>query len=367
MKHIASIILASLCLSPVVAQQVQRVHIGDNQHYGITYSLPAVGLHVQAEAVCTTVRAGVFAQYAEKYLGLTNVPMEDQTVWTLKNVEMDPVIMADSSRTFHINFSEKVYAPTFWLGQQGQLVSINREPAVAAPLKAPAPDTPLVFTVDTLASYAPEMHSSDVLSEEMLKAGSRSKQAEIAARQIFRIRESRLNLLTGDVDHLPADGASFRIVLDHLKAQEAAYLELFTGVVESTTVNRSFEFRPREQGRQILFRFSSHFGFVEADDLSGEAVYMQVAITSDQRKVPAQLDAKGRAIPQATGIAHTVPGRARVAVSLRGEVLDQGEWPMGQFGHVEFLQPGQFTDKKLPTSAQFDPATGKITVFRDGN
>ena len=47
---------------------------------------------------------------------------------------------------------------------------------------------------------------ASVFSEELLMAGSTAKQAEVAAKQIYRIRESRMNILTGDADNLPPDG-----------------------------------------------------------------------------------------------------------------------------------------------------------------
>lgn len=353
-KQLLCYILACLGISTLSAQEVVRVSVGDNQNYGITYTAPALRVKVKVSARCTTIKAGIFAPYAEKYLGLTDVPMEDQVAWEVASYELETETVADTSRTFHINFSDKVLPPTFYLGPQGQLLGINRAPEIVS-----VEETPMEVPAEPKA----EMHAANVMNEELLKAGSRSKQAEIAARQIFRIRESRLNLLTGDVDNLPADGASFQIVMDNLAAQEAAYMELFTGVKTTTSVFRQFIYLPTGEANSILFRFSRHFGFVDADDLSGEPYRLSVSITEDKRKVPVQLDAKGKPKPQATGIAYIVPGKAKVSLSYKGKELKSEEWSMSQFGHVEHLSSTQFTNKKAPSSALFDSQTGAIELF----
>ena len=59
-------------------------------------------------------------------------------------------------------------------------------------------------------------------------AGSTSRQAEVAAKQIYRIRESRLDILTGEADNLPPDGDAMKLVIQQLEAQEQALSQLFT-------------------------------------------------------------------------------------------------------------------------------------------
>ena len=61
---------------------------------------------------------------------------------------------------------------------------------------------------------------ASVFSEELLMAGSTAKQAEVAAKQIYRIRESRLNILTGEADNLPPDGEAMKLVIQQLEEQE---------------------------------------------------------------------------------------------------------------------------------------------------
>ena len=64
MKHSILVIAASLAFASMMAQEVTKIRIGDNQNYGITYSLPAQVVHIHAEAQCTKIKAGIFAQYS---------------------------------------------------------------------------------------------------------------------------------------------------------------------------------------------------------------------------------------------------------------------------------------------------------------
>lgn len=356
MKRYITLFALGLCMTWLPAQEVTRVQVGDTQNTGITYNLPLTMVRVVANASCTTVKAGIFAPFAEKYLGVKDAPMEDHVTWCITSVTVAAEASADTSRTYHINFVDKAAAPTFYLAPGNLLVGINREPEQKCGEMALAnvPETP-----------QSAVHAIDVMTEELLKAGSRTKQAEIAARQIFRIRESRLNILTGDVDNLPADGASFQLVLDNLAAQEAAYMELFTGTSATTTTQREFLYRPAAEGSEVLFRFSRHFGFVDADDLSGEAYNIAVQVTDDKRQVPVVADAKGKAKPQATGVAYAVPGRARITIAQRGKSWADVEWPMAQFGHVEFLPATQFVNKKAPSAATLCPLTGALQLFQN--
>lgn len=346
----------SLCAASLQAQNVQKVWVGDNQNFGITYKLPQTAVCVTVKATVTKTEAGVYGPYAEKYLGLKDVAASDQTIWEPISITLDGVAVADSSKVYHIIFSDKGALPTFYLSDEGALLSINREPEKKAQVDAEPQQ-------EVAQAKKSVLKASDVMSEEILKAGSKAKQAELTAREIFSIRESRRNLLKGDVDNMPADGASFQLVLDNLDAQEQALLSLFIGESKVTTVERSFEIVPTENVKdEVIFRFSRHYGFVDKDDLVGEPYYITVDVKEDNRMKTSQVvDPKKK--PMVQGIAYTVPGKAHVKLSFDGEILAETDMLMGQLGHVEQLPVTQFTDKKKVTTASFSPLTGSIKIY----
>ena len=59
-------------------------------------------------------------------------------------------------------------------------------------------------------------------------ASSRAKMAELVAKEIYNIRESKNALLRGEADNMPQDGAQLKIMLDNLNLQERAMTEMFS-------------------------------------------------------------------------------------------------------------------------------------------
>lgn len=356
-------LVASLTISQTVfSQEAQQVSIGDNMNFGITYSLPKTAVIATLETTCTKVTAGAYAAYAEKFLGLENVPLQDDVTWEIQRIELETVAKADTSRTFHIDFNEKNALPTFYLTDERCLWSINQKPEVK-------PATPLTETTEAATKLV--MKASDMLTSEILKAGSKVKQAELLAQEIFNIRESRSLLVKGEADNMPGDGVSLQLMLDNLTAQEEALLSLFVGT--TTSFNKQFKVEYLPEGstqRELMFRFSKYLGLVDNDDMAGAPYYISVLVTEDNR-MP-EIDDKTRkktgllgfgAKSGEKGIAFCIPGKAHVSLFTADQTLASGEMSMGQFGHVEQLPASQFTDKKKPTSALFAPATGAIKIF----
>lgn len=356
MKKIFAIIIVGLGTSSLLAQQVRKVAIDESTGFGITYSLPQTEIVITVEATCVKVKAGIYAPFAEKYLGMTDVPQDDYTQWKIESIRMKPAARPDTSRTYHIEIPDRGTVPTFYLTEKGLLWGINE-----APQTVPTDSQDLVEEEPSKKGLTPVQ----VMNEELLKAGSKTKQAEIAARQIFRIRESRLNLLTGEVDNLPADGASFQLVLDNLEAQEKAYLALFDGEKETTNVVREFRIIPSEPiEKEILFRFSSHYGFADTDDLGGEPFFLSLSLLEDNRMEPVPVDPKAKKkTAERQGIAYLLPGKANLSLQFRGENLASEAFQLGQFGRAEQLPANRFSDKKNPAKAIFNPNTGAITVY----
>lgn len=354
LKQLSAVLTATLIsAASLQAQEVQQVTIGENLTYGITYSLPTTAIIISVESTCAKTEAGPFAAYAEKFLGVRDAVQTDQSLWEIQNITMQSVAMADSARTYHIEFPEKGLLPTFYLTNDRCLCSINREPQELAAL-------PEEKVID-LTGKAP-YKASDVLTGEILKAGSKLKQAELVAQEIFSIRESRSLLIKGEADNMPGDGASLQLMLDNLSAQEEALMTLFVGTTTKTQQTRNYTYIPKEETtRDLAFRFSKHLGYVDIDDYAGEPYYVSIQMTEDNREqiIPGAKTKKR----SENGIAFCIPGKAHITLLDTKKTLTEGDIYLSQFGRVEQLPQGQFTDKKRPCSAAFTPATGAIKIF----
>ena len=89
MKKIFIIILiismmVGSCILPV--NMVQTVPVRQNDSIrlnGFVYSLPQTSFRIEAEIVMTRTIRGPYYRFAEKYLGIQNVPEQSSVVWDL--------------------------------------------------------------------------------------------------------------------------------------------------------------------------------------------------------------------------------------------------------------------------------------------
>ena len=129
------------------------------------------------------------------------------------------------------------------------------------------------------------------MTEEILIAGSTAKMAELVAKEIYNIRESKNSLTRGQADYMPKDGAALKLMLDNLDEQEQAMMQMFAGTTDR--IEKSFTIRIKPEAdmkEKVAFRFSKKLGMLDADNLSGEPYYISIV---NQETLP-PMDPKGK-------------------------------------------------------------------------
>ncbi|MEG2179455.1 MAG: DUF4831 family protein [Bacteroidales bacterium] len=343
-KWILSLVsLAGIC---AFAQETTKITAGKHNDFGLAYSLPTTMADIEVDVTKITVKAGPYYQYAEKYLGVQEIITEDMEYWEMNNLNIRPVGVANPDESYLVKFKSG-NPPSMYLSQEGTLLSINREPAMSN--NAVTPKT-------TTASQAGTTPTYSVLTEEQLTAGSTAKMAEMAAKQIYRLRESRLNLVTGDVDQLPADGESFKLIMKQLDDQEAALTAMFLGTTRKENIKKVIRINPAEKtGKEILFRFSKYLGVVNNDNLAGAPIYISVKVLEDLRP-----DAENQKKKKEKGVAYVLPGKVELTLSADNKTLKSMEFAVAQYGDIIQFPTDMFDDKKAPAKAVFVPETGAI-------
>ena len=283
--------LAFVALS-VSAQEAVKITAGKINDFGLAYNLPTTMAEVRLHITKTDKKAGPYYKYAQKYLGVQDVIAEDAVIYTIDNIEIVEKGIADPEYAYLVKFRAGT-TPSIFLSKEGTLMSVNVEPETG--------NTGSVQTTAQSSSSA-KRPAYSVLNEEQLSAGSTAKMAESAAKQIYRLRESRINIATGDVDHLPADAESYRMIMKQHDDQEAALTEMFLGTSDNQSYVETIRFDPATStGKEVLFRFSSKLGLLEKDNLAGEPYTIKVDILEDLR--PEEAQAKKGAKNKEKGIA----------------------------------------------------------------
>lgn len=350
MKNLITI--ACLLFSiPLMAQtKVVKKNAVKANNFGITYSLPKTQLIVDAEVTKVTCKAGPYYKYAEKYLGVKDAITEDKVYYELGKLSLVNKGIPDPDNTYIVEFKSGTVAPYAYLTEDGLLCSINAEYT---------PEESELETIKKNGQEPAKVTDASVFSEELLMAGSTARQAEVAAKQIYRIRESRLNILTGDADNLPPDGEAMKLVIQQLEEQEKALTNLFTGILTKETSHYEVSITPYDNlEKEVLFRFSNLMGIVDADDLGGVPVYMNLKATERAPVLdPKEAEKKEKSLK---GIVYNVPGKASIEISMNKKTLYKGDAQITQFGSREGLAPVMFEDKKAPVKVYFYPETGAI-------
>ncbi|MBR4070200.1 MAG: DUF4831 family protein [Bacteroidaceae bacterium] len=349
MKHgiLTTLILGMALLA--TAQDVVQLRPEKFNDYALNYYLPKTVTEIEFVASKTTRKAGEYYQYARKYLGISDVITEDSETWHLESATITSRGEANTDERYQLTFKAG-QTPYIFVSEEYTILSVNTAPDTNITTTATAANQDVINDID----------SSKALSSDILMSGSIAKMAEMAAKQIYRIRESRMDILTGDADNMPADGESLRIVIEQLEQQEQALTALFEGTTSVEYVTKKMVYTPTDNvENQVILRFSEHLGFVDASDLCGAPIYLSVDVT-ERGEYP--LDNKGvvKKVPKGA-LAYNIPGKIDISLHFDSKTLAREELGVAQLGVVFGLDPALLSRKKERTYVVFDPTTGGIT------
>lgn len=344
MKKIIVLTGLLMATTAAVAQTEVTAGVTRGKDYGVTYALPKTQIEIEVKANKVNYIPGEFGKYADRYLRLNNVSADPEEYWELVSVTAKSVGIPDSEHVYFVKMKDKTVAPLIELTEDGIIKSINM----------PLNTTKIPATKTTPALLKKQVNPRDFLTEEILLANSSAKMAELIAKEIYSIRESKNALVRGQADNMPKDGEQLKIMLNSLEEQERAMTEMFSGVRNKEEKTFTIRVTPdKELTNEVAFRFSKKLGVVANNDLAGDPIYINLK-NLKTLNVP-QEDGKKKL----EGIAYNVPGKASVTLTKGKNQLFEGELPVTQFGSIEYLAPALF-NKKSTTKVSFNPATGGL-------
>lgn len=354
MKYYLSLLfLIFVGMNQLTAQNTVKMSAVKGNDYGVAYSLPKTSITITVDYTKTTRKAGEFYQYAERYLSISKPITENASVYTIDNIDATTQGIVDKDKSYLVEFRSNTTAPFVTLTKDGLLCAINSD--YTFPKEEVAVNTPVV------QNPLPDPRS--FLSEEILRAGSTAKQAELIAKQIYRLRESRTNILTGEADNMPPDGNAYKLVMAQLEEQEKALTAMFVGAETVETGSKTFTIVPDEKDidNRVIFRFSSKLGVVDPNDLSGAPVYLSLKNKEPrQEQVLTPKEEKEMEKKFSAGIIYNIPNKATLQVSYNGKDYVKKECDIVQYGVQDVLVPKMFDNNKLPVKVIFYPDLGAV-------
>lgn len=283
-----AILLVSCSKKPISVSPVADVStLGEN---GFVYALPRTLLSVEVQSVQRQVVVGPYAQYAQKYLGITSAPQQNLTTWHVEQIAVRSSVESDPQMYFVVE-NGGVAMPHFEMLMASKLVVFpfdDNAKVLSSEIALPKPNASYFadMSVDPFIVEEKTTYYSNVARDsgfvrvpvhrDIIVEKSLEDKARQAADFIFSLRKKRVEFLTADFDHT-LDGVGLKTAMAEIERLEKAYLELFIGKEFVRVHQAQFEYVPSgEEESAILFRFSQQKGVVAASDLSGSPFMIEI-------------------------------------------------------------------------------------------
>lgn len=327
----------------VSASYAQIVEQGEP---ALVYYSPKTTVCIDLAYTVEKEEPGLYAQYAESMIGATNAVMANKTTYALKDAHIATKTTADPARA-HKVVPEKDVPLLLSINEKGLLTGYNVA-VDAAPTKTDKNDG----KCNQCDKPRAPKNKVAPLPEEVLKASTPLAQANAVAKQIFHIRETRMYLLNGEVEHAPADGKAMELVLAELDKQERALTELFIGKRTKRTEHKKVQFAPED--KKCILYFSEENGFTTEENLEANTVVVSVTLRP-QQAVNNPEKKKNAAVSQ---IVYNLPGSGDVKVLYKGNELARRTIQIAQIG-VNIPLPKELFKGDLPKIV-FSEKTGNV-------
>lgn len=350
----------------------------DNYKIKVNYNLPRTVLDVKVTLERKVYHKGVYAKYAEKYLGISSseVINADSESWSLSNIDISTHSEIDPSAFFNIEVLDDYTAGDISLSTEGFLlgfnvdlnqkefqestIQINDEPRKFdnIALENFVLDRPFKVVEDTTISIIEKdgevQQKSKIKGKRQLK--TEEEKASDAAHVIYKLRKRRFKILTCNYEHLPQDGQSYKQILENLDILEKKYLELFFGRESKEFISETYNIIPeKNDSSAVVTRYVSSKGFVGKKNVAGVPIILEfsnVNVDKNYNQLLANKSESGNyinyRIPAST-IVHIYDGKKQIG--YKNMIIPQ-------FGEISYFSVEELLGNNL--SVVLHPNYGSI-------
>lgn len=310
----------------------------------LIYALPRNGLRFKITGEKTIRRTGPLYRFSERSIGIKDIILRNEETFKITGVELEITAEPDPAHYYSVSTTGNIL-PLVQLTENGCILSYNgpQPKQEISREKIQKPKAPL----DTAFRFTPYL-------EDQVVVNSTAKMAEEAARFIYRIRDNRAALVSGELDIFPSNGEALALSLKEMDRLERDFVSLFTGKEAKEELVWYVNYIPENPvNKDLVFRFSQFRGLVDKTDLSGSPVYVSVTLKRDLPETnTGEGDVKNK------GLFYRVPSVASVKLTEGNTTLLDTEAYLAQFGPALSLPSTLFNDPSV--SILFYENTGAI-------
>lgn len=340
MNRIILSLTAALCISGAGAQTLKVYTEPDRKGKSICIPayLPAQDFRIEFRLIREDFTRGELSEFTPKYFNSADYVKESGTRYTVKNVEIIPIVRADSSTLYYLApgggtslaFSDAGILRAVNMNECPVAHAEKRERRESHVVTASGELYPLLsmatrFDTVLIREISPD---STIIERRQINRVWVRNESEALAKEIIEkindIREKKYFLVTGPEDVM-IDGEGIRASLQELNRMERQYLDLFFGHRDVSQETRSFVIRPGT-GRDEDITLGT-FSYAEA--WNGDA--FPVKVTLKAQPVPPSPNSPAQGLPVA------VPAMAEISVSIGNTVYASEKMPVTQKGSIQYL------------------------------
>ncbi len=339
------------------------------------YTLPKTVVRVNVKVERTVFKKGPYHQYANSYLGLTDVIDEDGQKWSITGVDFETYAVADTNNLYLIETPDSMNGIEIKLSRDGLLEAINPDNNFASDTFYKSQDLSLWesrILLNNKISESSDLSFDDVpLPKNLVSKKSTSEEASFLANQILTLRDDRAAILVGDgyTETMPA-GEALNTMISSIDKVQEKYLTMFKGKTKKDTYYYSFDFIPseaRKKTQSILFRFSEQFGIVENTDVSGTPMIIELESYENLKQyeqfkkrqvyLKKLASKKDKEVEKENGLFYRIPEIVDARLLVNDNILGQKKIQVAQFGSIHSL-PARYLNGNY--TIEFYPELGSL-------
>jgi len=339
-----------LLISCTPVSKISVSNVNDNntlQDASLLFALPQTIIDIEVTATETTIIPGPYAMFAEKYLGIKDVPLKQQTIWGISSVGLKHHIEADPDYLFVMINSpgEEDLKTVERLIKDSLILDLNSFTVNSTySFSAPPEKESILFTDLSIkrnfdlesegeislllpdTNYTASMATKNGITEK-----TPEQKAEEAANFLIKLRKRRFKLVSGQYDYMP-QGEAMSSAIKELERIETEYLSLFIGKRISFARTARFSFTPssvKESDQSVIFRFSENDGFHGARELSGKPAVLEIQSVNKLKGLRINTSS---AKPASGVMAYRIPEQVNVKLSVGEQTWAEAVYPVFQQG-----------------------------------
>lgn len=344
----------------------------------LLYSLPQNIVEIDLELTEINTIKGPFFEFAEKYLGIKDVPKKNKVEYFISNSNLTVLAQSDSNNMYFVIQSCKSKISDISLTNTGILASINCNKNETNNLEVSKNLTQnylpfrsgmytelsqkdfIIEKIDTIWKQV-KVDTNFVrvpIQKKTIDSLSFEDKAKEAAHHVLRLRKRLFKLLSGAYEKVPVMN-SVNDVIKELKSEEEEYLSLFIGKTYTRKLNYTYYYTPiiNDIGKRVeIANFNSKDGISEQIATNNKQIVLEINNNGTLSKLDTAFNKFNKASSK-KGLAYRIPELTTFSLFVGENLFIEKQIQISQFGVLCNL-PINYINKKH--FVEFNPNYGNI-------